>query len=224
MFVLLIRTVIIFAVTILLVKIMGRRTIAELQVSELVVTLLISNIASVPMQDIEMPLLTGIVPVATLVVIEIMISCALMKFPSLNGIINGAPIAVIKEGKIDRNALKKLRMTGEDLFQGLRKKDIFDISTVAYAIVESDGTLSALQYAKDKPPSATDLKINAAKERMNVLLICDGTADKSSMQFLEITPAKIARYLRAKNLNADDIFILTADTDGKFELLEKKEK
>lgn len=223
MFVLLIRTVIMFAVVILLVKIMGRRTIAELQVSELVVTLLISNIASVPMQDVEIPIMTGIIPVATLVVIEVIMSCALMKFPALNGIVNGAPIAVIKNGRIDRKALKKLRMTGEDLFQGLRKKDIFDISTVAYAIVEADGTLSALQYPKDMPPPASDLKIKPKKEKINVLLICDGAIDKTSMEFLELNRNKIDKYLRSHNTTEEEIFIMTADNDGNFEILERKE-
>lgn len=224
MLVLLIRTVIMFIVIMLLVKIMGRRTIAELHVSELVVTLLISNIASVPMQDVEMPLLTGVLPVAVLVVIEVLVSYAIMKLPSLNGLLNGRPIAVIKDGKIDRNALRKLRMTGEDLFQSLRKKDIFDITTVAYAIVESDGTLSALQYSKDKPPSASDVKLNVPQEKFNVLLICDGTVDKSSMEFLELNNSRIERFLRSKNLTQDDIFIMTADTNGKFMIIEKKDE
>ena len=151
MFVSLIRTVILYAVVIFAVRVMGKRQIKEMQASEIVVTLMISNIAAMPMQEVGISLFTGVVPILTLVVTEMVMSFIMLKCRPFRRLISGMPVVVIEKGQINQAAMKSLRLSNEDLFEELRKKDIFDLSTVAYAIVETDGVLSVLLKSGELP-------------------------------------------------------------------------
>ncbi len=150
MLILLIRTVLLYAFIILAVRIMGKRQISDMQTSELVITLVISDIASIPMQDIEQPLLSGLLPIVVLVALEIIVSIIMLKSDKFRTLICGHPIIIIEEGKILENQLKKLRISYEDLYSLLRQQEVFDVKCIKYAIVETNGSVSLLKYEEDK--------------------------------------------------------------------------
>ena len=131
---------------------MGKRQISDLQTSELVVTLLISDIAAIPMQDTGQPLLSGLLPIAILIFCEIVTSVIMLKSSRARRLICGRPIVVINDGKIVQSELRRLRMTTEDLCEELRQKDVFCLEDVSYAIVETNGRMSVIKRPeKDSP-------------------------------------------------------------------------
>ncbi len=149
MLILLIRTVLIYAFIILAVRLMGKRQISDMQASELVITLVISDIIAIPMQDTGQPLLSGVLPIMVLVSLEIIVSIIMLKSPKFRNVICGNPIVVIQNGKILEHQLKRVRISYEDLYSLLRQEDIFDIKTVQYAVLETNGSLSVLQNQED---------------------------------------------------------------------------
>ena len=142
MFISLIRTVILYAMIIIAVRIMGKRQISQLQTSELVVTMLISDLAVIPMQDSGQPLFSGLIPIFVLIALEVLLSVIMLKSGRLRRVICGKPVVVIEDGKILQKNMKELRMSIEDLFEQLRQKDVFSLKEVAYAIVETNGAMS----------------------------------------------------------------------------------
>ena len=133
----LIRAILLYIIIIIAIRIMGKRQISELQTSELVVTLLISDIAAIPMQNTAQPLLSGFIPIFVLVICEIIASCLMVKSAKFRRFICGKPIIVINDGKVDQTQMRRLRMTIEDLSEELHQLDIFNIQEVAYGIVET---------------------------------------------------------------------------------------
>lgn len=142
MAVLLIRAVILYAVVIFVIRLMGKRQIGEMQPSELVITILISEVASLPLQDKGIPVLYALVPLFVFVSFEIIQSALSLKSRKLRNLMQGHEVTVIKNGKVDMQALRTLRMTLDDLNGALRQKDVFDIKEVSYAIFETNGKLS----------------------------------------------------------------------------------
>ncbi|MEG1427643.1 MAG: DUF421 domain-containing protein, partial [Oscillospiraceae bacterium] len=141
----LLRTLLIYGVIVIAVRIMGKRQISQLQTTELVVTLLISDLAVIPMQDSGQPLTSGLIPIFVLVACEIIASVFMLKNSRFRKLVCGRPIVVIENGKIQQQALIDLRMSTEDFFEQLRQKDITSIKEIKYAIIETNGALSILK-------------------------------------------------------------------------------
>lgn len=223
MYSVLIRTIILFAAIAMAVRLMGRRTVGELQTSELVTTLLLSDLAAVPMQEIGVPLLNGIIPIVTLVVIEITLSCLSVRFGRLNRMLNGRPMVVISDGKPDRQVLRRLRMTNEDLFESLRKKDVFDIEDVRYAIIETDGQMSVLMRSESQPPAARDTERGVPPESIRVMVVSDGEICPDSMRLIGWDEQRLKRELSRRGLTVSDVFIMTAREDGGAQVMLREE-
>ena len=223
MYAVLIRTIILFVSISLAVRIMGRRTVGELQTSELVTTLLLSDLAAVPMQEIGVPLLSGIIPIATLVVVEIVVSCLTVRFGRLNRLLNGRPMVVVSDGKPDRLVLRRLRMTNEDLFESLRKKDVFDIEDVRYAIIETDGQMSVLLRSAAQPPAARHTELAVPPESVRVMVVSDGEICPDSMRLIGWDQTRLAEELRRRGLTVSDVFIMTACPCGKATVILREE-
>lgn len=149
MAVLFIRAVILYAAVIFVIRLMGKRQIGEMQPSELVITILISEVASLPLQDKGIPMLYAIVPLFVFVSFEIILSALSLKSQKLRTLMQGHEVVVIKNGKVDIEALRTLRMTLDDLEGALRQKDVFDTKDVSYAIFETNGKLSVLLKKDD---------------------------------------------------------------------------
>lgn len=222
MFVLLIRTVLMFIAVSAAVRIMGKRTIGELQASDLVVVLLISDIAAVPMQENGVPLLSGLVPIAILTALEIIFSILIMKSPKIGRLICGRPIVIVAKGEIDQGAMRELRMTCEDLFEALRKNGVFDISAVDYAIMETDGTLSILKKASVEPPSAQMMGIDAGETVLRALIISDRSVDENSMKLVGWDSKKLDKVLRQEKMKMEEVFVLTGCSDGSYSIVRKE--
>ena len=216
------RITILYILANLAVRIMGKRQIGELQPSELVVTILLSEIASLPMQDPHMPILNSVIAVMLLVSFELISSVVTMKSKKIRTFLEGSPIMVIKNGRIDEKELKKLRFTVDDLLSALRQKDIFDISLVDYAVIETNGNLSVLLKGRELPVTASLLNLDA-KDSFPCLLICDGKVISDYFSECGMTQEKLSSLLKKDNLKAEDILIMMADRNGKTVVV-KKEK
>ena len=211
--------VIIFAV-----RLMGKRQISELQTSELVVTLLISDIASIPMQNTGQPLVSGLVPIFTLVAIEIILSVMMLKSGRFRKVICGRPIVVINDGKIQQSELRRLRMTTEDLFEDLRQNSIVSISDVAYAIVETNGKLSVVKKPGKDSVTPDMLQLVVPDTGIETVVISDGVISETSAKLCKKSVAWVEGVLKGKNLTADQVFLMTANTAGDFQIIKKEGK
>ena len=158
MLTIIIRTLLIYIIVTVAVRIMGKRQVSDMQTSELVITLIVSEVASLPLENPERPLLNALVPIMMLVAIELTVSLLMMKSRRIRAIICGHPIVVIKDGKIINSELQRLRISKEDLYSLLREKDYPDESGIKYGIIEPNGTLSVI--AQD---SAGDGSIKSAE-------------------------------------------------------------
>ena len=171
MLTIIIRTVLIYIIVTASIRIMGKRQVSDMQTSELVITFIISQTATLPLEDADRPLLNSLIPIMMIVAIELIVSLIMMKSRRFRSIICGHPIVVIKDGKIIESQLKKLRISYEDLYSLLREKDLSDEKSVQYGIIEPNGTLSILS-GKDMTTdaiSSEDLKdeLNDIKQDEN---------------------------------------------------------
>lgn len=216
------RTIILYCLVIFSVRLMGKRQIGEMQPSELVVTLMISNIATMPMENTSVPVLAGVVPILTLVVIEIFLSYWMMKSTRARNFLSGRPVVIVDDGKIIQNSMKDLRFTVDDFLEDLRKNGIFDISTVRYAIIETDGTLSILQKQENLPVTLGDMKFNSSSEDFCAAVVRDGEISKSSLKLIGKSSQWVNEIIKTENIKLKDIFIMTCDRNGSYNIIKKE--
>ena len=174
MIITLIRGFILYIAIIICMRFMGKRQLGELQPTELVITILLSEIAAIPMQDNEIPMINSLLAVALLVSLEIINSVIIMKNTKIRYLLQGKPAVVIKDGKIDQKKLKKLRFTGDDILDQLRQKDIFDINEVQYAVIETNGSLSVMKNPENETPTVSQFGFKTEKRGIPVLAVNDG--------------------------------------------------
>lgn len=215
------RTVILYIVIIASMRILGKRQIGELQPAELVITILLSEILAIPMQDTSLPLMNTVIPVLLLVGFEIIVSILNLKSVKFRSTMQGNPITVIRKGELDQKQLKELRFTTDDLLEELRKKDIFDISEVWYAIVETDGTLSVMLKAENENVKIKDTKIKKSEAVYKSVVISDGSLIEKNLSQCNTTKAKVERLLRKKNLEIGNVLLMTMDENEKYEIIER---
>lgn len=219
MFVSAIRTVLIYALVIVSIRIMGKRQISELRPSELVVALLISDLAAVPMENPGNPLLYGIMPIFLLVALELILSGIMLKFPQFEQLISGNPVPIIQNGRLDVNALKKLRLSLDDLLEAMRMQNLFDFSDIAYALVETNGHISFYPRAAAMPVTCGDLGVTGAKTGMPALVISDGAFCDWGLQLCGKDRTAVLQFLRRKKLSPSEVFLLTVSATGNYFLL-----
>ena len=214
-----IRTVILYVLLMAAMRLMGKRQLGELQPSELVVALLLSDLAAVPMQENGLPLLNGVLPILVLVSLELILSALMLKFPAVGKLIGGTPQAVIRDGKIDAAVMRRLRLTVEDLAESLRQQGIFDISRVQYAIAETGGRISAYCYPRYHHATAADVGVDTPDKGMPLVVISDGALCDWGMRLCGISEEQVAGILRRHRCAQEDVFLLTATKTGEHHLL-----
>ncbi len=217
-----IRAILLYIIIIFAMRMMGKRQISEMQTSELVITLLMSNIASIPMQDTEQSMLSGIIPMMVLLVCEIFISYLMLKKSGIRRLICGKPIIVINDGTVDQQAMKELRISTEDLYEQLRQKDVFDISEVAYAILETNGKMSVFKKSIYSPLTAGDLEMQKEDSILKVTVISDGEIAKSSLKVCGLGTNWLYETLKSENIALKDVFIMTADKYKNYSIIKKE--
>ena len=219
----LIRTIILYAFIIFAIKMMGKRQISDLQTSELVITILISNIAAIPMQNTAQPLLTGIIPILVLICCEILASFLMLKNLKIRQLICGKPIIVINEGKIDQKAMEYLRLSTEDLSEQLRQLDVFSLDDVWFAIMETNGQMSVMKKSEKQPPDAMTLKLKVPDGELETVVVSDGIVSESSLQRCDLSKDWLSEIFKKEKVKLEDIFIMTAKKSKQYKII-KKEK
>lgn len=220
----LIRTLLLYAVILGAVRLMGKRQISDLQTSELVVTLLISDIAAIPMQDTGQPLLSGLLPIAILIFCEIVTSVIMLKSSRARRLICGRPIVVINDGKIVQSELRRLRMTTEDLCEELRQKDVFCLEDVSYAIVETNGRMSVIKRPEKDPPTAELCGLLPQDNGIEAVVVSDGSVSDFSLRLIRKSRGWLDGILREKNVSVQEIFLMTANTAGQYRIIKKERR
>ncbi|MBQ9355246.1 MAG: DUF421 domain-containing protein [Clostridia bacterium] len=218
------RTVIIYIVVTLAIRLMGKRQIGDMQPNELVITLLISEIAAIPLQDINQPVLLGIVAIFVLVFLEIIISILTMKIFKFRQLMSGKSAVIIKNGVIDQQTMRDVRMTVLDLIELLREKDVFDIKDVAFAVLEVNGSLSILKNSDAQTVTRKDMKISGKEEALQLPVITDGKVIKESLKNLSMNYDKIISILKSKNKSPENVFLMTVNRNGDYTIIDKESR
>ena len=169
-----IRTFILFFAVMAAIRVMGKRQIGELQPSELVIAIILGDLASVPMQETGLPITSGLVPIITLVFIEVILSFVSLKSKKIRRFLSGSPSILIQNGEINTSELKRLRLNIDDLLEELRNKDVFDIADVDMAIVDTNGEICIIPQPDKRPLTPRDLGLSPRKESLPYTLISDG--------------------------------------------------
>lgn len=221
MIITLLRTIILYILVICTMRILGKRQIGQLQPAELVVTILLSEIMVIPMQDTQIPLINTIIPVLLLVGFEILVSFFSMKSIKLRSVLQGNSLIVIRNGVIDQKQLKRLRFTIDDLLEALRKKDVFDISEVMYAIVETDGTLSVMLKPEKEFAAKEDLGLKTDNKGLQCVVISDGRIIQSDFKDCGMSMSKLNKIINKNNITVKDIMLMTIDKNGNMNVIKR---
>ncbi len=217
-----IRTILIYAFLTLIMRLMGKRHIGELEISELVGTFLISEIASIPIENQDIPLAFAIVPILTIAIIEIISSIVLIRFPKLKNIISTRPSPLIEKGVINQKELTRSRISIEELISELRQQSVGDINEVNYAVLESNGKISIALKAQHKTLTAADVNISSQEKGITHILISNGSINKYNMKKHKKDEAWLSRTLKKSNCTLDDVFLLLIDDSGNIQITKKE--
>ncbi len=207
-----IRTVILYLLIIAGVRLMGKRQVGELEPSELVLDLLIADLAAVPMQDFGIPLLSGILPIFTLLCVTMMLSVLTMKSIRFRAIICGRPSIIIENGQINQREMRKNRFTVDELNEELRGQGVTDFSTVKYAILETNGRVSVIPFASQKPPTVQQLSLSADEGGLPMVLINDGRLLEKNLKKRGFNQVWLEKRLAEHGVHTvKEVYLLSVD-------------
>ena len=205
------RTIILYLVLICVIRLMGKRQIGQMEPSEFVVTMLVANLASIPMQDSGIPLFSGFIPIVTVLGLELVLSHISLKNIRLRKLLCGKPVILIENGTILQQNLRKTRVTLDELTGHLREKDVLDLKSVQYAILETNGNLSVFPYPKNRPASAKEAGIQASKQYIPLTIISDGVLLHENLKKAGKNDAWVQRVLGQHSADIRDTWLLTVD-------------
>lgn len=217
------RTAIIYFLLILAMRLMGKRQIGELEVSDLVTTLLISEIASLPITEPELPLTHAVIPLVLLLSFEVIISFLVSRFPRLK-FLTARPSTLIRNGKISQSAMKNARISFDELFCELRNQGVYDLDEIEYAILEQNGRITVIQKARFRQPSAEDLGLEVKENGLFHIVIEHGRINHHGIDLVGIRESDLRRELKKKKLEVSDVYLMTVNDAGKRTVITKKEE
>ena len=218
------RAVVLYLVLIAAVRLMGKRQLGELEPAEFVVTILIANLASVPMQDTGTPMLSGFVPILTVLALELILSILSMRCRRLRRILTGGPIMLVEDGKILPENLAKTRITVDELLQHLREEQVLDIEEAQFAVLEVDGHITVIRRPEYEPPSAMDLHVPGDEAELPLTVISDGVVLEEYLAASGHDRAWLDRQLRQHGCRAEEVFLMTATKKGRVYLSRREER
>ena len=216
------RTLVIYLVLLVCMRLMGKRQIGELEMSDLVTTILISEIASLPITNHDIPVMFAIVPIITLLTLEVFVSVLLIKIPALKRILTPSPNFIIDRGILQQRELRRLRISNEEFICGLRQAGVFDINEVYYAILEENGQLSVIPRSACRQPTSSQLGLTIAESGTDHILISDGRLDVHGMSRLGFTQKELDLYLKGRNCSLSEVFLLLYNDAGDLTLILKE--
>ena len=207
------RTAVLYILLIAVIRLMGKRQIGQMEPSEFVVTMLAANLAAIPMEDSGIPLYSGVVPIVTVLGVELVLSGVSMSSIRFRRILCGKPVILIENGRILRENLLKTRVTLDELTGHLREKDVLDLTTVQYAILETNGNLSVFLYPAEAPASAKEAGIVPKPRYLPVTIIEDGVLMNENMEKAGKDEAWVRRVLGNHRASIPGTWLLTVDRE-----------
>ena len=220
----LLRTVILYFLIMTGLRLMGKRQIGELEPSELVLTMMISDLATVPMQDFGIPLLAGVIPILTLLSLSMLLSQLSLLSLRFRELMCGTPSILIRNGKLQQDAMRKNRYTLDELLEQLRGQGYVTVDEVRWAVLENSGQLSILPWARQRPPTAEELGLTPEEDELPFILINDGRIVRRNLARSGRNEAWLQKELRRTGHSAGEIFLLTVDGSGKVLCIPKEAK
>ena len=205
------RTILLYLLLITVIRLMGKRQVGQMEPAEFVVTMLVANLASIPMQDSGIPLLTGIVPIVTVLGVELVLAALSLRSLFLRRLLCGKPVILIENGNVLQKNLRKTRITIDELTGHLREKDVLDLKTVQFAILETNGNLSVFPYPKHQPATAKDAGIQAAKQYLPITLVSDGKLLPDNLSLAKKDVRWVEKTLAQHHARIEDTWLLTVD-------------
>jgi len=213
-----IRSIILYFLLILAIRLMGKRQLGEMEPSEFVVALLIADLASVPMQDLGIPLLSGVIPILTVLSIELILSVLTYHSIFMRKLFCGKPVILMENGKLLQANLKKTRITPDELREHLREKGIVDLTTVKYAILETNGQISALLETGEQPLTANAAGVKTAPLELPITIISCGNLLRSNLQLAGRSEPWLHELLHNNGCQISDVLLLTVEPGGRYYL------
>ncbi len=209
------RTIILYLLLITTIRLMGKKQVGELEPSELVLAMLVSDLTSVPMQDFGIPLLYGALPIVILMCITMILSLLTLKNNRFRRLLCGEPSLVVRNGVPDQRALSRNRITVDELMEELRAQGITELSSVKYAVLENSGRISIILYDRDSPTTPAQMNVNVPESGLPLILISDGQLIERNLELLGHDRRWLLDQLRAQNLrDIPSVFLFTADENG----------
>lgn len=219
----LIRTILTYILTVSAVRLMGKRQIGELEVTDLVTTLLISEVASLPITDSSIPLSHAIIPITVILTFEIISSAVTVFFPRLKNIVTARPSTLIKNGKLCRKEMRDARISLDELISELRQNGYVDINEILYAILEKNGKLTLIPKVKYKPPTCEQLQLKTSESGIYHIIIDNGCINSFGLNEVGLSHAQLKHKLQAKGFKASEIYLMMINDSGDERIISKEE-
>lgn len=218
-------TAILYLIVVVALRLLGKRHIGDMQPSEFVVTILLSEMATIPLQDPEQPLLNGIVPILVLLAYELLLSFGFIKSRLLWRLFEGKEVILVRQGMIDERAMRRNRVTLSELFEMLRLQGYTDLSQLRYAIFETNGQLSVIPYEAHKPATPSDLSVAVTEPGLPQILISDGKIMPHKLQKTGLNEAWLQAELSSRGIKSvKDVFVFTRDECGNVYCVTRKKR
>lgn len=217
------RTLLIYVLLLLTMRLMGKRQIGELEVTELVTTLLVSEIASIPITNQDIPILHAAIPILLLLILEVLSSWLLLRFPALKPILSASPTLLIRDGSLCQRALSSNRVSVEELMGEIRQQGYSDLSQIDEAILETSGKLTVLPKPAFVTPNASQLGLSLPEDPIFHVVFYAGRVNKAGLSLIGKDPAWLRRELARRHISAKSLYCATANRSGELTLVEKEQ-
>lgn len=224
MTVILFRTILIYLILSVVLRCMGKRQVGELELADLVVTLLLSEVAALPISDHNMPLINGLFPVLLILSLEIISTYLKNKIPLLKKMMEGKPSILICRGKLNQKELETMRLSIEELLGECRLQGYSDLRDIYYAILEQDGQLSIVPRASKQPLCADDVQITVPERGMAHPIILDGRINENHLAMIGKDKAWLEKTCKQRGLAWTDVFLMTVDDTDRITLIPREKK
>lgn len=209
------RTLIIYLALLLSMRMMGKRQIGELEISELVTAVLIADFAAIPLQDIGIPLINGVIPLVLLLCFEILVTGAFTKSVRFRRFLCGTPSVLVHRGTINQAEMRKNRFTLDELYEELRRQSVTDLSTIEYAILETSGALNVILFPSQQPPTCGQMGIETPSASYPTIVINEGRVLSNNLDLLGLDEAWLRRELKSRKIKSPrDVYLFSVDDLG----------
>ncbi len=224
MLIVLVRAILLYILIIFSIRLMGKRQLGDLQPAELAITILISNMATLAIENTSISMLFAAIPILALVAFELILSTITLKSKKLRDIVSGSAVVIIENGKIIQQNMKKLRLSIDDLIESIRSKSVFDIQDIEYAIVETTGKISILQKFEAQNATPKVLSIKGEEVSPPLVLISDTKLIESTLKSYNLGMQWLEQVLKSNNTYIENVFLMTVDKNANYYIVEKNKK